>query len=126
MQKTPFTIVRREGMPDAATNGQTLLMCLDEGGKVFLRRGIKGVMQGPLAEKLLPQLNQLSGELLANPELSPADIAARLHALQLNCVVPEQQSIEWTVAELDGVRVYTDGTQIYLTKQDLVVGHQLA
>ena len=125
MQPTPFTMVRQEGIPDAASNGQVCLMCLDEGGVTKLRRGMQVTTQGPLAEKMLPHLNQLAGELLANPQLQSYEVAARLHALQLACLPPVTKTAEWAFAELDGVRVYTDGKLIYLTRRDLLIGKEL-
>ncbi|WP_137921698.1 hypothetical protein [Hydrogenophaga sp. 2FB] len=117
---TPFTIVRNEGMPPVATNGATRLMCLDADGEVRLRRAIRTVMVAPMAERLIPQLNALSGELLANT-MSAEDVAARLHALQLSCTPIEPQHVEWAYVEIAGVRVYTDGTDVIVTRQDLLV-----
>lgn len=33
---------------------------------------------------------------------------------------PSPQPVEWAVAELDGVRVYFDGTHVVVTRQDLM------
>lgn len=120
-QPTPFTIVRAEGLPPVATNGACRLMCLDAGGELRLRRGIRGVFGAPVAEKILPHLNALAGELLAHSDMAPADVAARLHALQMVCAPPPLPNVEWAYAELNGVRVYTDGVDVILTQQDLQV-----
>jgi hypothetical protein len=32
---------------------------------------------------------------------------------------PDARRVEWVVAELDGVRVYFDGTHVVVSKQDL-------
>lgn len=117
----PFVIVKNQSMPDVATNGVVRLMCLDEGGRVVLRRGVSGLMASPVAEKLIPLLNQLAGELIENAEMPAGDVQARLHALQLACQPKEPQAIEWAFAELDGVRVYTDGTDMIMTRRDLTV-----
>jgi hypothetical protein len=120
-QPTPFNIVRRDGLPDVATNGACSLVCPDAGGVIRLRRGIRGAFGAPAAEKILPHLNQLATELLSNSAMSPADVAARLHALQLVCMPDPLPNIEWAYAELDGVRVYTNGQTVILTRQDLAV-----
>jgi hypothetical protein len=120
-QPAPFHLVRHEGRPTVATNGATRLMCLDAGGVVKLRRGIRGVVAGPVVERVLPLLNQLAGELLANSTMAPAEVAARLHALQALCQPVEPQNLEWAYAELDGVRVYVDGQDVVVTRQDLSI-----
>lgn len=118
-QPTPFTIVRSEAHPPLATNGAVRLMCLDADGAISLRRGIKGALAQPTAETMLPALNALAGELLSNSAMPAADVAARLHALQLACSPPAPQHLEWAFVELDGVRVYTDGVDVIVTRQDL-------
>lgn len=121
MHPAPFEVVRQEGMPDVASNGTIGLVVLD-GGKMWRRRGISTSAIAPPGERILPLLNALAGELLANPEMAPEEVAARLHALQLLCKPAEVQRMEWAVGELDGVRVYTDGEKIVLTRQDLTIG----
>lgn len=120
-QPTAFSIVHRPDAPSVATNGSTRLMCLDAGGKLSLRRAICGGLGAPTAERIVPALNALAGELLANSAMPPADIAARLHALQQVCQPPPARHMEWAYAELDGVRCYTDGVDVILTKQDLSI-----
>jgi hypothetical protein len=119
-QPVPFTIVRRPGEPEIATNG-TLALVVD-GGQVRLRRGIRTAAAAPQAERLLPHLNALAGELLANSAMAAHEIAARLDALRVACVPPVQENIEWAYGEIDGVRVYTDGKTVMMTRQDLQVG----
>ena len=120
-QPKPFQIVRNPGEPEVATNGTLALVVLD-GGVVRLRRGIRTSSGAPLAERILPHLNALAGELLANSAMSPDEIAARLHALQVACVPPVQQNIEWAYGELNGVRVYVDGSTVLMSTQDQLVG----
>lgn len=117
----PFTVVRQAGGPPVASNGSTRLTCLDEGGQVKLRRGIRGAFGGPLAERVLPKLNALAGELLKRHDMPAEELAAHLHALQAVCQPAPSQHIEWAYAELDGVRVYTDGVDIIVTRQDLTI-----
>lgn len=120
-QPVPFDLVRAEGLPTVATNGALRMVCLDADGVLRLRRGIRGAVAGPLAETLLPQLNALAGELLSNSGMTHQELAARLHALQLVCKPAPRQNVEWAYAELDGVRVYTDGTDVIVTRQDLAI-----
>jgi hypothetical protein len=120
-QPTPFQIVRTPDQPEVATNGRVAITCPDAGGRVFLRRGVRGSIGAPVVERILPALNALAGELVANTQMEPGEVAARLHALQLACVPPKQQNTEWAVAELDGVRAYTDGATVVLTRQDMTV-----
>lgn len=119
-QPVPFEIVRTEGQPPVATNGTSALMVMD-GGEVRLRRAIRTSSAAPVAERILPQLNALSGDLLANSAMDPQELVARLHALQLACLPPLQQNVEWAFGELDGVRCYFDGKTAVLTKQDIQV-----
>lgn len=118
-QPVPFHLVRADNGLTVATNGAVRLTCLDDGGAVKLRRGICGVMAGPVVEKVLPLLNQLAGELLQNSAMDPVEVAARLHALQMLCKPQAPQHLEWAYTELDGVRVYTDGQDVIVTRQDL-------
>lgn len=123
MNLTPpaFHLVREEGLPTVATNGATRLVCLDEGGVLKLRRGIRTAVQGPVAERLLPLLNQLAGDLVGNSAMGNEELCTRLHALQLLCKPVPAQHVEWAFCELDGVRVYTDGADVIVTRQDLQV-----
>lgn len=121
METVPFTLVHREGKTPVASNGTVGLTCPDEGGVVFLRRGIRVTRAAPLGERVLPLLNELAGQVLADPTMPAHEIRARLHALQLQCVESKQVNVEWAVAELDGVRCYTDGETVLLTRQDLRV-----
>lgn len=116
---TPFTLVRNEGSPPVATNGTVSLTCPDEGGVVKLRRGIRTSSKPPLGERVIPFLNELASMLLANPTMPAHEIASRLHALQVQCQPRVEENVEWAYAELEGVRAYTDGSVVVLTKQDL-------
>lgn len=118
-QPVPFTIVRNPGEPEVATNGTVALVV--DGGIVKLRRGIRTAAAAPLAERLLPQLNALAGDILGKP-MTNEELAARLHAMQVLCAPVEQQNIEWAFGEIKGVRVYTDGKTILLTEKDVQVG----
>lgn len=117
-QPTPFDIVDHGGVK-VASNGVVRLSVPDAEGRVFLRRGIAGIALKPPAEVVLPKLNELAGELLARMDMPGQDLIDRLTAILGQISVKEPQRHEWAVAELDGVRAYTDGVDIILTKQDL-------
>lgn len=118
---TPFTIVRNEGQPVVASNGALRLACLEPDGEVKLRRGIRGALGGPLAERMLPQLNALASDLLTRQDMPPEELAARLHVLQLACQPKPVEHIEWAFVKLDGVYVFTDGQSVIVTRQDMQV-----
>jgi len=44
----------------------------------------------------------------------------RRRAIKLNQATGERGRVEWIVGELDGVRVYFDGTNVVLTRRDLM------
>lgn len=117
-QPTPFEIVEHGGVR-VASNGVASLSLLDAGGLLFRRRGVRGLQTAPAAEVLIPQLNQLAGELLANPETTAAEAVARVMAIAGTVRFAEPEHSEWAVAELDGVRVYHDGSNVIVTREDL-------
>lgn len=119
-QPVPFEIVEVSPGHRVASNGGVSLSLLDPGGRLFRRRGVVGLATKPAAEVVLPQLNGLAGELVANPAMPAEEVAARLLALAGLVPVAAPKRVEWAVAELDGVRVYTDGSAIVVTKQDLM------
>lgn len=119
-QPVPFEIVEVAPGHRVASNGGISLSLLDDGGRLFRRRGVVGLSTRPAAEVVLPQLNGFAGELLANPAMPAEEVAARLLALAGLVPVAAPKRVEWAVAELDGVRVYTDGSAIVVTKQDLM------
>lgn len=43
----------------------------------------------------------------------------RRRAVKINKSVGTQSTVEWAVAELDGVRAYFDGTNVVVTRRDL-------
>lgn len=118
-QPIPFEIVQQDGV-SVASNGSIRLSMLDADGRLFKRRGVSGLAIKPAAEVLIPQLNALAGELLAKPDTPATEARARLLAIAGLVNTAEPQQHEWAVAELDGVRVYTDGANVVVTKQDLM------
>lgn len=118
-QPVPFEIIEQDTVR-VASNGTVRLSMLDPAGRLFKRRGVSGLAMKPAAEVLIPQLNAFAGELLANPAMPAADAVARMLAIAGLVPTAEPQKHEWAVAELDGVRVYTDGTSVVVTKQDLM------
>lgn len=114
----PFEIIEQDGMR-VASNGTLRLTLLDGAGRMFRRRGLKGLAMKPPAELLIPQLNQLAGELLQRPDMPADEAVGRLLSLAGLVPTAEPKRMEWVVAELNGVRVYTDGTNVVVTTQDL-------
>ena len=118
MQPVPFEIVEHGGMK-VASNGQARIVMHDPEGVIFRRRGIKGLALRPPAETLIPQLNQLAGELLQRPETTAEEAVSRLLAIAGTVPTAEPQRTEWAVAELRGVRIYCDGASVIVSTQDL-------
>jgi hypothetical protein len=114
----PFEIIEGDGMR-VASNGQLRLTVMGEGGSIVRRRAITGIQTKPAAEMLIPLLNGLATELLAQPDMPSQDAVARLLALAGMVPVAEPRRIEWAMAELNGVRVYTDGVNVVMTTEDL-------
>lgn len=102
-----------------ASNGALHLALLDSGGRMFARRAIKGIASRTAADVLLPRVNEFAGELLANPQMPAREAAAKLRAIAGLVPDAEPRRVEWAVAELDGVRVYCDGSSVIVTREDL-------
>lgn len=115
----PFEITTTPAGQRVAANGVNTLTVFEPEAKLFRRRAVKTQRGSPPAEAALPLLNQLAGELLAAPTMPVADVQARLAAIAGAITPPPQQRIEWAVAELDGVRVYFDGTHVIVTREDM-------
>lgn len=120
MQPNPF-VIEQHADAMVASNGQTIVIAPDQGASMFLRRGVRGLPGGPVAEKLLPQINLLAGDLLARSDMPASELQARLHILMAACEQPEPQNVECLVAELDGVRAYVQQGRVILTRQDITV-----
>lgn len=119
-EPAPFELLTHEGHR-VATNGTVTLTLLEapEAGRVFLRRGLRGVALGSSGAQVLPELNRLAGDLLQRLDMPPAELAQRLHELAAMAVPAAPEAVEWAVAELDGVRVYVDGNNVVVTRQDI-------
>lgn len=115
----PFEIVRGDDGLQVASNGRLRVVVPDAGGKLFRRRGMRGLALKPPAEQLIPQLNALAGELLQRPDMPAQEAVGRLLALAGMVPTAEPKRVEWLVGELSGVRVYTDGETVILTTQDM-------
>lgn len=119
IQPVPFEIVEQDGVR-LATNGTIRMSLLDVAGRLFRRRGVSGLPIKPPAELLIPHLNALAGELLARPDMPAHEAVGRVIALAGMVPTDEPQHHEWAVAELDAVRVYSDGVNVVVTKQELM------
>lgn len=117
----PFEVVEADGRK-VATNGAVTLSVLDDlagAARVFRRRAIKGMSMAPSGEMALPLLNQLAGDVLADLSM-PAHVLAQRLAQIAERVQPKQpEPVEWAVAEIDGVRIYFDGANVVVTRQNL-------
>lgn len=114
----PFEIVERDGCHFGA-NGTQRVALLDAEGRMFRRRGVKGLTSRTAADLLLPKINQFAGELLAQPDMPAREAVQRLRAIAGLVPTTEPQRVEWLVAELAGVRVYCDGENVVVTREDL-------
>lgn len=117
-QPIAFEIVEQDGIK-VATNGTVRMTVLD-GGALKRRRGVTGLATKPAAETLLPHLNKLAGELLQTPDMPAEEAVGRVLALAGLVPVSDPKRIEWAVAELNGVKVYTDGAHVVVTTQELM------
>ena len=102
-----------------ASNGTVRLTLLDSDGRLFRRRGISGLALKPAAEMLLPHVNALAGDLLQRPDMPAHEAVGRLLALAGQVPTTKPQHHEWAVAELDGVKAYTNGEDVFVTRQEL-------
>jgi hypothetical protein len=119
MQPVPFEISRPKGGPQVASNGRLRVVLLDGEGVLKLRRAVKGLARQPAGEVLLPKLNELAGECLANPSMPATQLVGKLLAIAGLVPTAEPQNIEWAMATLGAVNVYTDGETVIVTRQDL-------
>lgn len=119
-QPIPFEIVEGPEGVIVGSNGSNRITLIDSTGRMFKRRAISGIAMKPPAEMLIPQLNAFATDLLANSEMPPQEARGRLIALAGMIPTAEPQRHEWLVVELDGVKVYTDGVNVVVTKQDLM------
>jgi len=118
-QPVPWVIARLDGMA-VASNGSAVLILQDaEAGRMFVRRAIKGLAMGAAADRVLPKLNELAGELLQRMDMPAQELAAKLQALAGLAHVAPPQHVEWAVVELNGVRVYSNGFEVLVTTQDM-------
>lgn len=115
----PFEIVTPAPGVRVASNGDVRVTLLDDDGEMVRRRAMKGLARKPAGEVALPQLNQLAGELLQRLDMPAEELAARLAAIAGTVHVPPPQQVEWLVARVGDVRVYVDGHDVVITRQDL-------
>ena len=118
-QPIPFEIVSQDGVR-VATNGGLRMSLLEDDGRLFKRRGVSGLALKPAAEIVLPLLNGLAGELLANPLMPNEELTAKLIALTGFARSEKPVNHEWAVAQIGDVYVYTDGQDVVVTRKDLM------
>lgn len=115
----PFEIIEQDNGMRVASNGTLRMMVLGAEGKLFRRRAITGIQAKPAAEMLIPLLNGLATDLLAQPDMPAQEAVSRLLALAGLVPITEPKRQEWVVAELNRVRVYTDGANVVVTTQEM-------
>lgn len=119
-QPVPFEVQRHDtpaGPVTVASNGTVHLQLRDSAGRILRRRAVKGLALKPAAEMVLPALNALAGDLLQDPQRPAQEVVAALLAIAGTVPRQEPQRVEWAVAELAGVYVYTDGVHVIVTRQ---------
>jgi hypothetical protein len=115
----PFEIVDVGDGRRVASNGVSTLSLCDTRGTLFRRRAIKGINTKPAGEFALPLVNELAGQLLAEPGMAADVVAGRIRAIADQVVPVPPRRVEWAVAELNGVRVYFDGVHVIVTQEDI-------
>lgn len=121
-QPAAFEIVQQPNTgARVASNGRVRLMLSETDGELFRRRGIAGIALKPAAEVVLPQLNELAGDLVGNLGMPANEVVSRIDAIKATVQTGEPRRIEWAVARLDGVSVYFDGETVIVTRADLPI-----
>lgn len=117
----PFEITPFPGDEGGRTafNGAARLTVLEAEARLFRRRAVKVSTAKPAAEAVLPMLNQLAGDLVANLEVDNDTLRARLADIAAQVKPQQSTQVEWAVAELNGVRVYFDGCDVVVTTREL-------
>lgn len=121
-QPVPFEIVEQEvegGTVRQASNGTLRVTVFGKDAQLFRRRAISGLATKPAAELILPLVNQLAGDLLADLSMPAEQVAARLLALAGQVPLAKPRNSEWVVAKLGEIFVTTDGADVFVTEQDL-------
>lgn len=116
----PFEIAPiDDGGGRTAFNGAVRLTVLEAEAKLFRRRAVKVSTAKPAAETVLPMLNALAGEIVADLSVSDEALRAKLAHIADQIKPRQPGQVEWAVAELNGVRVYFDGQDVVVTTRDL-------
>ena len=119
IKAAPFEIVEPAPGVRVASNGAVRVTVLEGDAEIKRRRALKGIARRPAGEVALPQLNHLAGELLERLDMPGDEIARRLAAIAGTVHMPPAQQIEWLVVRVGDVRVYLDGSDVVVSRQDL-------
>lgn len=117
-QPAPFTILRNQGEGEGggatiASDGHASVIvhgAVASQARVFMARAISGISTKPVAEVLLPLLNEFCGRLLSDPHLDARAAADTLRAFagMIRRPEPEQhESLAIVVGEID-IRIRAD------------------
>ena len=106
-----------DGAKVGRLNGTTVLVEAGPGQKMWERVARKIVITMPSADRSRAiHLNRL----LANAHLAHKHPAYRAELAEIEARTAKPSGeVRWLVAELDGVRLYTDGRVFVMTKRDL-------
>jgi hypothetical protein len=116
----PFELLQAEGQRLATNGTQTLVLRAPAGeGHLFRRRGLRGLAMSAPGAAVLPELNRLAGDLVAQLDMPSDQLAQRLAEIAALATPAAPQPVEWAVAQLDAVRVYVDGHTVIVTREDL-------
>ena len=113
----PFEKVRLDSGVQVASNGVWRVIAVED-SKLILKRGATFEVT-PQGEKILPQLNALAGELLADSSMAPKALKGRLLALAQSVQVRELPRKEALCVQLNGVYVYINGMEIVVSDREL-------
>lgn len=117
--QVPFEVIEQPTGVRVASNGHHRVVVELRGAEVLRRRAIKGIAMQTAGEVLRPQLNELVGELAANPETKAKDAVARLLAIAGTVSVRETVNVEWLLIKVGSLRVYVAGADVIVTDRDL-------
>lgn len=113
----PFAKVQLENGVHVASNGRWRVLAAP-GAVLTLKRG-RATALAPEAEKMVPLLNQLAGELLGNLDMPADEVKGRLLSLAKmvrTAPLPRKEDLH---ISLNGVHVYVHNDEVIVVDQEL-------